>query len=38
MRISKINVEVGDFVRAGQILAEMDKLQLQQAELQMKNN
>ena len=26
MRISKINVEVGDFVRAGQILAEMDKL------------
>ena len=38
MRICKINVEVGDFVRAGQILAEMDKLQLQQAELQMKNN
>lgn len=38
MRISKINVEVGDFVRAGQILAEMDRLQLQQAELQMKNN
>ena len=38
MRISKINVEVGDFVRAGQVLAEMDPLQLQQAELQMKNN
>lgn len=38
MRISKINVEVGDFVKAGQVLAEMDRLQLQQAELQMKNN
>ncbi len=38
MRISRINVEVGDFVRAGQVLAEMDRLQLQQAELQMKNN
>ncbi len=38
MRISKINVEVGDFVYAGQILAEMDRLSLQQAQLQMKNN
>ena len=38
LRISKINVEVGDFVKTGQILAEMDRLQLQQAELQMKNN
>ena len=38
LRISKINVEIGDFVKAGQILAEMDGLQLQQAELQMKNN
>lgn len=38
LRITKINVEVGDFVRAGQVLAEMDRLSLQQAELQMKNN
>jgi len=37
-RIQKINVEVGDFVKAGQIVAEIDKVQLQQAELQMKNN
>lgn len=37
MRISSINVEIGDFVFSGQVLAEMDKLQLQQAELQMKN-
>lgn len=37
-RIRKINVEVGDFVKAGQIVAEIDKMQLQQAELQMKNN
>lgn len=37
-RIKKINVEVGDFVSKGQILAEMDQIQLQQAELQMKNN
>ena len=37
-RIEKINVEVGDFVKKGQILAQMDKVQLLQAELQMKNN
>lgn len=37
-RIKKINVEVGDFVKKGQVLAEMDQIQLQQAELQMKNN
>lgn len=37
-RIKKINVEVGDFVNQGQVLAEMDRIQLQQAELQMKNN
>ena len=37
-RIQKINVEVGDFVSAGQIVAEMDKANLQQAELQFKNN
>ena len=36
-RIKKINVEVGDFVRKGQVLAEMDLIQLQQAELQMQN-
>ena len=36
-RIKKINVEVGTFVRKGQVLAEMDQNQLQQAELQMKN-
>lgn len=37
-RISKIYVEVGDFVKKGQIVAEMDKTQLAQIELQMKNN
>lgn len=44
-RIAKINVEIGDFVSKGQVLAEMDKSQLkqveyqvEQAELQMKNN
>lgn len=37
-RIQKINVEVGDFVSAGQVVAEMDKVSLQQAELQFKNN
>ena len=36
-RIKRINVEVGDFVKKGQVLAEMDQIQLQQAELQMKN-
>lgn len=37
-RIQKINVTVGDFVNAGKILAEMDRVQLQQAELQMRNS
>ncbi len=37
-RIQKINAEVGDFVGAGDILAEMDRVNLVQAELQMKNN
>ena len=37
-RIAKINVEIGDYVKKGQVLAEMDQIQLQQAELQMKNN
>lgn len=37
-RIQKINVEIGDFVNAGQILAEMDQLQLQQAKLKLNND
>lgn len=37
-RISKIFVEIGDYVTKGQVVAEMDQVQLQQAELQMKNN
>lgn len=36
-RIKKLNAEIGDFVSAGQILVEMDRLQLQQAELRLKN-
>jgi RND family efflux transporter MFP subunit len=36
-RIKVIKADVGDFVSKGQILAEMDQIQLQQAELQMKN-
>ena len=37
-RIKKINVEVGDFVRKGQILAEMDALNLDQARLKLVND
>ena len=37
-RIRKINVEVGDYVVKGQILAEMDRLQLDQLELQVQND
>ncbi|MGM9735106.1 MAG: efflux RND transporter periplasmic adaptor subunit [Candidatus Cryptobacteroides sp.] len=37
-RISKIYVEIGDYVTKGQVVAEMDKTQLFQIELQMKNN
>ena len=37
-RIRKINVEVGDYVTKGQILAEMDRLQLEQIELQVQND
>ncbi len=37
-RISKILVDVGDKVTAGQVVAEMDQTQLAQVELQMKNN
>ena len=37
-RIQKLNVEVGDYVSAGQVLAEMDRVQLDQAELRLKND
>ncbi len=37
-RIRKINVEVGDYVTKGQIMAEMDRLQLDQLELQIQND
>ena len=37
-RIQKLNVEVGDFVAKGQILAEMDRVQLEQAGLKLKND
>lgn len=37
-RIRKMNVEVGDFVTKGQVLAEMDRVQLDQAALQLKNS
>ena len=36
-RIVKINVEIGDKVKKGQVLAEIDKVQLQQAQLQLHN-
>ena len=37
-RIIKLNVEVGDFVSKGQTLAEMDHVQLDQAELKLHND
>ena len=37
-RIKEIKADVGDFVKKDQVLAKMDRIQLQQAELQMKNN
>ena len=37
-RIKEIKADIGDFVKKGQVLAKMDRIQLQQAELQMKNN
>ena len=37
-RILKLNVEVGDFVSKGQILAEMDHLQLEQSRLALIND
>ena len=36
-RIEKIHVEVGDRIKKGQLLVEMDKTQLHQAEVQLKN-
>ena len=36
-RITKINAEIGDFVKKGQVLAEIDKASLQQAQLQLLN-
>lgn len=37
-RIEELLVEVGDYVTAGQIVAKMDDVQLQQAELQVNND
>lgn len=37
-RIKKLNVEIGDFVSAGQILAEMDRTNLVASELKLKND
>lgn len=37
-RIQKLNVEVGDFVTKGQVLAEMDRVQLEQARLKLVND
>ncbi|MBO4263608.1 MAG: efflux RND transporter periplasmic adaptor subunit [Bacteroidales bacterium] len=37
-RIQKMNVDVGDYVSRGQVLAEMDRLQLDQAALKLKND
>ena len=36
-RIEKIHVEVGDRIKKGQLLVELDKTQLHQAEVQLKN-
>ena len=36
-RISKIYVEVGDRIKKGQLLVDMDKTNLRQAEVQLKN-
>ena len=37
LRIEELMVEIGDFVKKGQIVAELDKLQYEQAMLQMNN-
>ena len=36
-RITRINAEIGDFVKKGDVLAEIDKAQLLQAQLQLQN-
>jgi membrane fusion protein (multidrug efflux system) len=36
-KITKILVEVGDFVKKGQLIIQMDKTQLEQAKIQLKN-
>ena len=36
-RITSIKVEIGDFVKEGQVLAEIDRAQLQQAQLSLRN-
>ena len=38
MRIKSIRVEVGDFVKKGQVVATMDAISLDQAKLQYKND
>lgn len=38
LRIQKINVEVGDFVAKGQVIAELDRLQLDQTKLKLVND
>ncbi len=37
-RIQKLNREIGDFVSAGDVLAELDRIQLDQSELTYRNN
>ena len=37
-RIQKLNVEIGDYVSKGQVLAQMDRVQLEQAELKLRND
>ena len=37
-RIQKLNREIGDYVSAGDVLAELDRIQLDQAELTYRNN
>ena len=37
-RIQKLNVEIGDYVAKGQVLAQMDRVQLDQAELKLRND
>lgn len=37
-RIRELNVEIGDFVKEGQVLAEMDRVSLEQAALKLNND